>query len=318
MCENETGYVRSLTPQFDDVLVCANYRSSPRTKDSYSSAYPGLRGLQLHPIWGGRLSRRVIEEVRETMPPHCLGGRSSRAATAAPPARLWRVSAVLFLGCVGQRGNNLHAFAFAPPSSAHPSPSASSSSTSSSATLSQNRGGLAGAASSSSVHRLASRGVVRRQQGQQRCSSAVVARTRSLARSPGISPLRAGAGDDGYQGAGEDRTREEGNTGSEIRGDSGAVGEGAGKGEAEEPGLAMPDIVNPFKLAFEAGQNLRATLATTLEQITGTASPVSFTKAFASVAEGLGCCCGVPPIACFEPGWDAVWIQQNSSRRSCV
>ena len=214
------------------------------------------------------------------MPPRCLGGRTSRAATTAAGARLWRVSAVLFfLGCVGQRGNDVQAFAFAPPSSARQPPSASSCSTSHSATRGRNGGGPAAAAASSS----SSRGVVRRQQQQQqgrRGCSYSVARTSPLAISSAVSPLRAGVEDDGYEGAGEDRAREEGETGSESRGGSGAAGEGAGEGGAMEPGLAMPDIVNPFKLAFEAGQNLRATLANTLEQITGTASPVSLTRVF--------------------------------------
>lgn len=208
------------------------------------------------------------------MPPRCLGGRTSRAATTAAAARLWRVSAVLFfLGCVGQRGNDVQAFSFAPPSSARHAPSVSSCSTSDSITRSRNGGGLAAASSSSS------RGVVRRQQQQQqqgrRGCVYSVARTSPLATSSAVSPLRAGAEDDGYEGAGEDRAREEGEIGSQTRGGSGAAGEGAGEGEATEPGLAMPDIVNPFKLAFDAGQKLRATLANTLEQITGTASPVS-------------------------------------------
>lgn len=204
------------------------------------------------------------------MPLHRLGGRSSRAATTAAAARLWRVSAVLLcFGCVGQRGNDVQAFAFAPPSSVQPASSASSSS--SSVSLSRQAGGLAGAASSSSSSsgpRLASRGVLRRrrqQQQQQRGCSSAVARTTTLATSSGVSPLRAGTGDD-------DRTREDWGReeGSGISGGSGAAGEG----EGEQPGLAVPDIVNPFKLAFEAGQNLRSTLATTLEQITGSASPV--------------------------------------------
>lgn len=40
--------------------------------------------------------------------------------------------------------------------------------------------------------------------------------------------------------------------------------------------IKLPELVNPFKMAFEAGRNLRATLANNLEQITGAASPVRY------------------------------------------
>lgn len=50
-----------------------------------------------------------------------------------------------------------------------------------------------------------------------------------------------------------------------------SLGEG-GVGSQQQQ---LPEVVNPFKLAFDAGRNLRATLAKNLEQITGTASPVS-------------------------------------------
>lgn len=51
-----------------------------------------------------------------------------------------------------------------------------------------------------------------------------------------------------------------------------ALGDG---GVGSQQQQQLPEVVNPFKLAFDAGRNLRATLAKNLEQITGTASPVS-------------------------------------------
>lgn len=57
---------------------------------------------------------------------------------------------------------------------------------------------------------------------------------------------------------------------------------GAGEGEEDEfddgTRIKLPELVNPFKMAFEAGRNLRATLANNLEQITGAASPVRHGK----------------------------------------
>lgn len=50
---------------------------------------------------------------------------------------------------------------------------------------------------------------------------------------------------------------------------------GDGGGGLQQQQQQLPEVVNPFKLAFDAGRNLRATLAKNLEQITGTASPVS-------------------------------------------
>lgn len=202
------------------------------------------------------------------MPPHCLRGwSSSRIATTqtTAAARLWRVLAVLFfLGCVGRRSNDVHAFSISPPSSARSASSTPFSSSSLDRKGSRLVSGTASSPSSSALpkYRFTPGGeVIRRQQQQGACHA--VART-----SPGVSPLRAAPGDDGFGPGGE-----EGNAGSEFR--EGGVGGDGGEAEGEEPGLAMPDIVNPFKLAFEAGQNLRSTLATTLEQITGTASPVS-------------------------------------------
>lgn len=50
---------------------------------------------------------------------------------------------------------------------------------------------------------------------------------------------------------------------------------GAQDDDVERIALTLPEMTNPFKKAFDAGQNLRSTLADTLGQITGTASPVS-------------------------------------------
>ena len=57
-----------------------------------------------------------------------------------------------------------------------------------------------------------------------------------------------------------------GNNGEEFDADLGDPG--------GRPQQQLGDVVNPFKLALDAGRNLRATLAKSLEQITGTASPV--------------------------------------------
>lgn len=56
----------------------------------------------------------------------------------------------------------------------------------------------------------------------------------------------------------------------------GVATEGGGRGPQQEEtkGGKGLDIVNPFKKAFDAGRDLRQSLATALESITGTASPV--------------------------------------------
>ncbi|CAN0144422.1 unnamed protein product [Ascophyllum nodosum] len=61
-----------------------------------------------------------------------------------------------------------------------------------------------------------------------------------------------------------------GNNGEEFDADLGDAG--------GRPQQQLGDVVNPFKLALDAGRNLRATLAKSLEQITGTASPLEGVK----------------------------------------
>lgn len=76
----------------------------------------------------------------------------------------------------------------------------------------------------------------------------------------------------------------------EINSDGSAVVTGSGNEELQREGadvedgsdpqgsevgrVKLPNIVNPFKVAFDAGRQLRINLATNLEQITGTPSPV--------------------------------------------
>lgn len=218
------------------------------------------------------------------MPQRSSSSRSSSVAarTTAATSSLWRLAAaLLFSGCVGQQRNDVRAFAFAP-SSLGPS-LASSSPWSSSAYSALRRGGGGGggdgAGASSHVHRLAARGAIRQQQ-QQQCSSTSASSFWRLARktscsavATAVAPLRAvedgggeaqGSGEGGQGGGGE---------GEEISSSSSSVDVDAGG--AEEASMALPEIVNPFKLAYDAGQKLRSTLANTLEQITGTAGPVS-------------------------------------------
>lgn len=79
------------------------------------------------------------------------------------------------------------------------------------------------------------------------------------------------------EGRGGEAQREDG-TSNENGDASGAGGEWVGLAGMEGDGkIPLPeiDIVNPFKVAFDAGRTLRASFATTLGQITGTASPVS-------------------------------------------
>lgn len=86
-------------------------------------------------------------------------------------------------------------------------------------------------------------------------------------------PLRATAGGDGRN----DGTAPE-EEGEWRRFGSGSASEeesGAQDDDVERIAVTLPEIANPFKKAFDAGQNLRSTLADTLGQITGTASPVS-------------------------------------------
>lgn len=86
-------------------------------------------------------------------------------------------------------------------------------------------------------------------------------------------PLRAAAGSDGSDDGAV--LQEEGEWRRFGSGSMSEEGSGAEDDDVERVGLKLPEIANPFKKAFDAGQNLRSTLADTLGQITGTASPVS-------------------------------------------
>lgn len=87
-------------------------------------------------------------------------------------------------------------------------------------------------------------------------------------------PLRAAAGDGDNNGEeGEWRKFGSGRLDEEEDEEEGGVGD-----DVERIALTLPEISNPFKAAFEAGQTLRSTLADTLGQITGTASPVSLQR----------------------------------------
>lgn len=80
------------------------------------------------------------------------------------------------------------------------------------------------------------------------------------------------------EGGGDKETQGEGWTSEESDDASSADGERA-MGVGLDGGGKIPlpeiDVVNPFKVALDAGRNLRASFSNTLEQITGTASPVS-------------------------------------------
>lgn len=90
-------------------------------------------------------------------------------------------------------------------------------------------------------------------------------------------PLRAAAGDDNKDGGGAQEGEGEWRKFGSGRLDEEEEEEEEGFGDGvERIGLKLPEMSNPFKAAFEAGQTLRSTLADTLGQITGTASPVRF------------------------------------------
>lgn len=176
-------------------------------------------------------------------------------------------AAVLFCVC-RQHGNDVRAFTFSPPpSTAGPAPGSSS-------PAGLRRGGAAGLGAlsppSSSLLPTASHRAFERNHDE-----------RAAARAAG--PLRAAAGDDnsGKDGGGQEEEEE----GEWRRFGSGRLEEdeeeqfGGVEDDVERIGLTLPEISNPFKAAFEAGQTLRSTLADTLGQITGTASPVSLVQA---------------------------------------
>ncbi|CAN0024021.1 unnamed protein product [Ectocarpus sp. 12 AP-2014] len=89
-------------------------------------------------------------------------------------------------------------------------------------------------------------------------------------------PLRAAAGGDG--GGDGAAPQEEGEWRRFGSGSMSEEGSGAEDDGVERVALKLPEIANPFKKAFDAGQNLRSTLADTLGQITGTASPLEGVK----------------------------------------
>lgn len=155
-------------------------------------------------------------------------------------------TAVLLLFCVCRRqGNDVHAFTFSPP------PSTAGSATSSSAPAGVRTGGagLGAGALPSSPHPVFERKHARH--------------------ATAAGPLRAAAGDDKGGEEGEWRKFGSGSMGKEEE-EEFKIGEDG----IERAGRQLPEISNPFKAAFDAGQALRLTLADTLGQITGTASPV--------------------------------------------
>ncbi|CAM9389894.1 unnamed protein product, partial [Hapterophycus canaliculatus] len=93
-------------------------------------------------------------------------------------------------------------------------------------------------------------------------------------------PLSAAAGDGG--GAPQEEEGEWRRFGSgrfdEEGGEDGGLESTARADDLDRIGLKIPEIVNPFKVAFDAGQSLRSTFADTLGQITGTASPLEGVK----------------------------------------
>lgn len=204
--------------------------------------------------------------------PRWSNNRSTTTHAAAATSRLGRLTIVLFLGgWVGQQRNDALALAFAPPSGVTNLPF-----------FSVTAPRRVVVASRSVADRVATRArYSRQQQRHQRCCTSSIKHAASfgglllpIRTCSATAPLRAEAG--GNEPKGEEPTRSEGEGKARKSGsDNGAArGEDDG-GEGTEAGLGgLPDIVNPFKLAFEAGRNLRATLENTLEQITGTASPV--------------------------------------------
>lgn len=168
---------------------------------------------------------------------------------------------VLFCVC-RQQGNDVRAFTFSPPpSAARPAPISSSPS-------SLRRGGEAGLGAlsqSSSIPSQSHRVFEHSNKHSERAAAATAA----------VGPLRAAAGDgkDGAEEEGEWRRFGSGRLEAEEE-EEGQAMDGSIADDVERIGLTLPEISNPFKAAFEAGQTLRSTLADTLGQITGTASPV--------------------------------------------
>eukprot|EP00903_Cladosiphon_okamuranus_P020819 g19121.t1 len=186
-----------------------------------------------------------------------------RAATTTTAA----AAAVLFCVC-RQQGSEVRAFTFSsqPPSAAGPA-------LSSSPPPSLRRAGPAGPLSSlpPPSHRVFEHSNKHTDRGVAAASAATAARTAAAV------PLRAAAGDgkDGAEEEGEWRRYGSGRFDDE---EERQAMEGSLADDVERIKLTLPEISNPFKAAFEAGQTLRSTLADTLGQITGTASPLESVK----------------------------------------
>lgn len=224
--------------------------------------------------------------------------RSCTAAAAAASTALSRLLTVTVLinGCIGKHSYDARAFAFVLPtststvSSTIPSfanrPPATTSSFSPSLVgteVTGRAGGERGALSLSS-DRLAAHASPRQHQQKRysnhagrQCSALNAnwhASTTGGARRRACSALNAEPG-----GRDEPRADADDGWGGNEALTKSAIEEGAGMGrldaEEGEDGVSVPEIGNPFRRAFDAGRNLRATFANTLEQITGAASPVS-------------------------------------------
>lgn len=159
--------------------------------------------------------------------------------------------AIFMVGCVGGHGARAFGFAFAPHlgGSVPPSPGVATPGSSLPQCL-------------DSVISPKARRRKHHTQGELRCSSCVGStarkRTRASTALSAVPEGGEGASPSAASDAGEKAGQEQVGDGVDVDGDDGESG-----------------VVNPFKLAFDAGRNLRASVANTLEQITGTASPVS-------------------------------------------
>ncbi|CAN0008305.1 unnamed protein product, partial [Scytosiphon promiscuus] len=184
-------------------------------------------------------------------------------------------TAAVLLGVCRQHGNDVRAFAFAPPPSTAGPPSSSPPG---------EVGTAAVVAQSSAPTGLRSRGGERGggagiAGGSSWSSAASGRRVFPRKHATWTGPLSAAAGDGGG-GAPQEEEGEWRRFGS-GRFDDDVGAEGGLETAADDPdriGLKIPEIVNPFKKAFNAGQSLRSTFADTLGQITGTASPLEGVK----------------------------------------
>lgn len=212
-----------------------------------------------------------------------------------------RGAAAVVLFCVcRQHGNGVCAFTFSPPpSTAGPAPSSSS-------PAGLRRGATAGLGAfspSSSSLPTASHRVFEHKHHDERAAAARAA-----------GPLRAAAGGDnssskdGGEEEGEWRKFGSGRLEEDEEGQS-----GVGEDDVERIALTLPEISNPFKKAFEAGQTLRSTLADTLGQITGTASPVRVRAACTCVEHRLGALKEERACVCRSSRrWDCAWYVEDA------